>query len=114
MALSVKDFSKALKIEPSVLLERMKAAGLSHSKATDEVTPSDKKALLEFLKDRKPYRSKVVQSTERGVKIQSKGSAKKTSKDTSKTFSDNIEAKRKAAAEQLKEQKTPSTMKYSS
>ena len=105
MALSVKDFSKALKIEPSVLLERMKAAGLSHSKATDEVTPSDKKALLEFLKDRKPSRSKVVQSSESGVKIQSKGSTKKTSKDTSKTFSDNIEAKRKAAAEQLKEQK---------
>ena len=51
--MKVKDFAKALKTEPSVLLERMQSAGLSHKSESDEITPSDKQALLLFLKDRK-------------------------------------------------------------
>jgi hypothetical protein len=31
----------------------MKAAGLSHSKASDEITPADKLAILKSLKERK-------------------------------------------------------------
>ena len=51
MGLTVKDFAKTLKIKDDALLERMKAAGLSHSKASDEITPADKLAILKSLKD---------------------------------------------------------------
>ena len=101
--MKVKDFAKALKTEPSVLLERMQSAGLSHKSESDEITPSDKQALLLFLKDRKSGPKKVVTTSDGDIKAKSKSSAtKKTS--SGKSFTDNIEAKRKAAAEQLKEQ----------
>ena len=101
--MKVKDFAKALKTEPSVLLERMQSAGLSHKSESDEITPSDKQALLLFLKDRKSGPKKVVTTSDGDIKAKSKPSAtKKTS--SGKSFTDNIEAKRKAAAEQLKEQ----------
>ena len=101
--MKVKDFAKALKTEPSVLLERMQSAGLSHKSESDEITPSDKQALLLFLKDRKSGPKKVVTTSDGDIKAKPKSSAtKKTS--SSKSFTDNIEAKRKAAAEQLKEQ----------
>ena len=101
--MKVKDFAKALKTEPSVLLERMQSAGLSHKSESDEITPSDKQALLLFLKDRKSGPKKVVTTSDGDIKAKPKSSAtKKTSSD--KSFTDNIEAKRKAAAEQLKEQ----------
>ena len=101
--MKVKDFAKALKTEPSVLLERMQSAGLSHKSESDEITPSDKQALLLFLKDRKSGPKKVVTTSDGDIKAKQKPSAtKKTS--SGKSFTDNIEAKRKAAAEQLKEQ----------
>ena len=101
--MKVKDFAKALKTEPSVLLERMQSAGLSHKSVSDEITPSDKQALLLFLKDRKSGPKKVVTTSDGDIKAKPKPSAtKKTS--SGKSFTDNIEAKRKAAAEQLKEQ----------
>ena len=102
MVLTVKDFAKTLKISDSALLERMQNAGLSHSKNTDEVTAADKQALLKSLKSAKATPSKSITSGS-GVTVTSKG---KTSKDTEtvKSYSDNIEAKRAAASEQLKEQ----------
>ena len=102
MALTVKDFAKTLKISDTALLERMQNAGLSHSKNTDEVTAADKQALLKSLKSGKAAPSKSVTSGS-GVTVTSKG---KTSKETEtiKSYSDNIEAKRAAASEQLKEQ----------
>ena len=101
--MKVKDFAKALKTEPSVLLERMQSAGLSHKSESDEITPSDKQALLLFLKDRKSGPKKVITTSDGDIKAKPKPSAtKKTS--SGKSFTDNIEAKRKAAAEQLKEQ----------
>jgi translation initiation factor IF-2 len=102
LAITVKDFAKTLKISDSALLERMKNAGLSHSKNTDEVTAADKQALLKSLKSAKTTPSKSITSGS-GVTVTSKG---KTSKDTEtvKSYSDNIEAKRAAASEQLKEQ----------
>jgi translation initiation factor IF-2 len=102
LALTVKDFAKTLKISDSALLERMQNAGLSHSKNTDEVTAADKQALLKSLKSAKATPSKSITSGT-GVTVTSKG---KTSKDaeTVKSYSDNIEAKRAAASEQLKEQ----------
>ncbi len=101
--MKVKDFAKALKTEPSILLERMQSAGLSHKSESDEITPSDKQALLLFLKDRKSGPKKVVTTSDGDIKAKPKSSTtKKTS--SGKSFTDNIEAKRKAAAEQLKEQ----------
>ena len=102
MAITVKDFAKTLKITDKALIERMQKAGLSHSKGSDEVTPSDKQALLKYLKGSKSAASKSVTS-ESGVKVTSRG--KVTSATSSKkSYSDNIEAKRAAASEQLKEQ----------
>ena len=50
MGITVKDFAKTLKISDKALIERMQKAGLAHSKGSDEITPSDKQALLKFLK----------------------------------------------------------------
>ena len=58
MAITVKDFAKTLKIPDKALIERMQKAGLSHSKSSDEITPSDKQALLKFLKGTKTTSSK--------------------------------------------------------
>ena len=101
MALTVKDFAKTLKISDSALLERMQNAGLSHSKNTDEVTAADKQALLKSLKSAKAPTKSITSGS--GVTVTSKG---KTTKETEavKSYSDNIEAKRAAASEQLKEQ----------
>jgi len=104
LAITVKDFAKTLKIADKALIERMQKAGLSHSKSSDEITPSDKQALLKFLKGSKSTSSKSVTS-ESGVKVTSKGKSSSTTT-ASKSYSDNIEAKRAAASEQLKEQQT--------
>ena len=102
MALTVKDFAKTLKISDSALLERMQNAGLSHSKNTDEITASDKQALLKSLKGSKTTSPKSVTSGS-GITVTSKGKISKEAEGT-KSYSDNIEAKRAAASEQLKEQ----------
>ena len=75
MGLTVKDFAKTLKIKDDALLERMKAAGLSHSKASDEITPADKLAILKSLKERKSTGSSSVSSSTSsgGVTVKSKG-----------------------------------------
>jgi translation initiation factor IF-2 len=102
LAITVKDFAKTLKIPDKALIERMQKAGLSHSKSSDEITPSDKQALLKFLKGTKTSSSKSVTS-ESGVKVTSRGKASSI-QSSNKSYSDNIEAKRAAASEQLKEQ----------
>jgi translation initiation factor IF-2 len=102
LAITVKDFAKTLKIPDKALIERMQKAGLSHSKSSDEITPSDKQALLKFLKGSKTSSSKSVTS-ESGVKVTSRGKASSI-QSSNKSYSDNIEAKRAAASEQLKEQ----------
>ena len=102
MTITVKDFAKTLKIADKTLIERMQKAGLSHSKGSDEVTASDKQALLKYLKGSKSASSKSVTS-ESGVKVTSRGKVTSASS-SKKSYSDNIEAKRAAASEQLKEQ----------
>ncbi len=103
MSVTVKDFAKTLKITDKALLDRMQKAGLKHSSSSDEITPSDKQALLKSLKGvQSPSSSKSVTS-ESGVKVTSKGKVV-SSTSSKKSYSDNIEAKRAAASEQLKEQ----------
>jgi|TARA_A100001011_G_scaffold78156_1_gene80620 translation initiation factor IF-2 len=99
---TVKDFAKTLKITESILLERLQNAGLSHKKASDEITTQDKQALLKSLKSNKSSVTKSVTS-DSGVKVTSKGRTI-TENEGLKSYSDNIEAKRAAASEQLKEQ----------
>ena len=109
MGLTVKDFAKTLKIKDDALLERMKAAGLSHSKASDEITPADKLAILKSLKERKSTATASVTSSSSsgGVTVKSKGTLTQPTSNapsSSEGLVDNIEAKRQAAAENLKEQ----------
>ena len=108
MGLTVKDFAKTLKIKDDALLERMKDAGLSHSKSSDEITPADKLAILKSLKERKSAgSSSVTSSSSNGVTVKSKGTLSKPASSvpsSSEGLTDNIEAKRQAAAENLKEQ----------
>ena len=102
MSVTVKDFAKTLKISDKVLLERMQLAGLSHKTADDEVTPADKQALLKYLKGN--TKTSTVKVGSSGVNVTAKPSAKSTSNDSSSTsnYSDDIEAKRAAATEQLR------------
>ena len=74
MGLTVKDFAKTLKIKDDALLERMKSAGLPHSKSSDEITPADKLAILKSLKERKSTGSSSVTSSSSsgGVTVKSK------------------------------------------
>ena len=109
MGLTVKDFAKTLKIKDDALLERMKAAGLSHSKSSDEITPADKLAILKSLKERKSSSASAVNHPQaaEGMKVKSKGTLSQptsSSPSSSDGLTDNIEAKRQAAAENLKEQ----------
>ena len=108
MGLTVKDFAKTLKIKDDALLDRMKAAGLSHSKSSDEITPADKLAILKSLKERKSSAASSISSSSSsgGVTVKSKGTLSKptSSPSSSDGLTDNIEAKRQAAAENLKEQ----------
>ena len=109
MGLTVKDFAKTLKIKDDALLERMKSAGLPHSKSSDEITPADKLAILKSLKERKSTGSSSVTSSSSsgGVTVKSKGTLSRpasSAPSSSDGLSDNIEAKRQAAAENLKEQ----------
>jgi hypothetical protein len=109
LGLTVKDFATTLKIKDDTLLERMKAAGLSHTKSSDEITPADKLAILKSLKERKSSGSSSVTSSSSsgGVTVKSKGTLSQPAtsiSSSSEGLSDNIEAKRQAAAENLKEQ----------
>ena len=103
MTLTVKDFAKTLKISDAALLERMKTAGLSHSKNTDEITASDKQALLRSLKGGQTAPAPKPMTSGSGVTVTSKGKAPIEATAPSR-YSDDIEAKRAAASGQLKEQ----------
>ena len=103
MTLTVKDFAKTLKISDAALIERMKTAGLSHSKNTDEITASDKQALLRSLKGGQTAPAPKPMTSGSGVTVTSKGKAPIEATAPSR-YSDDIEAKRAAASGQLKEQ----------
>jgi translation initiation factor IF-2 len=102
LSVTVKDFAKTLKISDKVLLERMQLAGLSHKTADDEVTPADKQALLKYLKGN--TKTSTVKVGSSGVNVTAKPSAKSASNESGSTsnYSDDIEAKRAAATEQLR------------
>ena len=100
---TVKDFAKTLKISEEALLKRMSSAGLSHSSATDEVTTAHKQILLRSLKQKQKQTSSSISSSSGvGIKVTSKGGKAVADSGETKSYSDNIEAKRQAASEALK------------
>ena len=98
---TVKDFAKTLKISEEALLKRMSSAGLSHSSATDEVTTAHKQILLRSLKQKQKQTSSPISSSGVGIKVKSKGGKAVADSGETKSYSDNIEAKRQAASEAL-------------
>ena len=99
---TVKDFAKTLKISEEALLSRMQNAGLSHTSAGDEVTAAHKQILLRSLKQKQKNTATSMSPSGVGIKVKSKISQGKSDKTESKSYSDNIEAKRQAASEALK------------
>ena len=100
--ITVKDFAKTLKISEEALLSRMQNAGLSHTSAGDEVTAAHKQILLRSLKQKQKTTATSMSPSGVGIKVKSKISQGKSDKTESKSYSDNIEAKRQAASEALK------------
>ena len=107
---TVKDFAKTLKISEEALLKRMSSAGLSHISATDEVTTAHKQILLRSLKQKQKQTSSSISSSSSGVgiKVKSKGGKAVADSNETKSYSDNIEAKRQAASEALKAEQVKS------
>ena len=89
MSVTVKDFAKTLKITDKALLDRMQKAGLKHSSSSDEITPSDKQALLKSLKGVQSSSASKSVTSESGVKVTSKGKVV-SSTSSKKSYSDNI------------------------
>ena len=58
--LSVEKLATVIGSAPELLLSQMKEAGLKHSKLSDEVTDSDKKSLLNYLKKQQSKTSKTI------------------------------------------------------
>jgi len=58
--LSVEKLATVIGSSPEQLLSQMQEAGLSHSNLTDEVTDSDKKTLLSFLKKQQSKTTKTI------------------------------------------------------
>ena len=58
--LTIESLAKIIGTEPNTLLSQMKDSGLGHTKLSDEVTDSDKKTLLEFLKNQQTTSKKTI------------------------------------------------------
>jgi len=58
--LSVEKLANVIGSAPELLLSQIQEAGLKHSKLSDEVTDSDKKTLLDFLKNQQSKTSKTI------------------------------------------------------
>ena len=58
--LTVEKIAKIVGTPSEILLEQMNASGLKHSLITDEVNDSDKKILLEFLKNQQTKKNKTI------------------------------------------------------
>ncbi len=82
--LTIENLANIIGTEPKVLLSQMKDSGLAHTELSDEVTDSDKKTLLEFLKNQQTATKKTI-------------SLKKDTSNTKSSSSGEVEIKRKKA-----------------
>ena len=58
--LTIENLAKIIGTEPNTLLSQIKDSGLKHASLSDEVTDSDKKTLLEFLKNQQNKSKKTI------------------------------------------------------
>ena len=80
--LTIENLAKIIGTEPNTLLSQIKDSGLKHVSLSDEVTDSDKKTLLEFLKNQQNKSKKTI-------------SLKKDSSETKSSSSGVVAIKRK-------------------
>ena len=69
--LTIESLAKIIGTEPNTLLSQMKDSGLGHTKLSDEVTDSDKKTLLEFLKNQQTTSKKTISLKKDASKVKS-------------------------------------------
>ena len=90
--ISVEKLAAVIGSAPDLLLSQMQEAGLTHSKLSDEVTDSDKKALLDFLKKQQSKTTKTISLNKTKSKEPQKDpglvaiTRKRVNKDTSSSF----------------------------
>ena len=119
--LSVENLAAVIGTAPELLLSQMQDAGLIHTNLSDEVTDSDKKTLLDYLKKQQTNKSKTIslnktksseEKKERGsiaikrkkvTKEVTSGLEEKTKKTSTTIDFDEIERKRKAGETLKKE-----------
>ena len=70
--MTLEQLASVIGSEPNLLLSQMQEAGLVHSKVTDEVTDSDKKILLNFLKNQQNKSNKTISLNKKSSEVQSK------------------------------------------
>ena len=99
--LSVEKLATVIGSAPELLLSQMKEAGLKHSELSDEVTDSDKKTLLDYLKKQQSKTSKTI-------------SLKTTKSKEIKKESGSIDIKRKKANIEISSSLEEKTKKTSS
>ena len=100
--LSVDKLASVIGSDPKQLLSQMQEAGLSHKNLSDEVTDSDKKSLLSFLKNQQNQSNETI-----SLNTQSKA---KTKEDQSRS----VAIKRKKAAQESSTSLEEKTKKTSS
>jgi translation initiation factor IF-2 len=93
--LSVEKLATVIGSAPDLLLSQMKEAGLTHSKVSDEVTDSDKRILLEFLKKQQNQTTKTISLNKTKSKdvVKESGVVAITRKRVSKETASNLEEK---------------------
>ena len=93
--LSVEKLATVIGSAPDLLLSQMKEAGLTHSKVSDEVTDSDKRILLEFLKKQQSKTTKTISLNKAKSKdaVKESGAVAITRKKVSKETDSDLEEK---------------------
>ena len=95
--ISVEKLATVIGSAPELLLSQMQEAGLTHSELSDEVTDSDKKVLLDFLKNQQSKTTKTISlnKTKSTKTDKDSGSVAITRKKISKDTTTSLEEKTK-------------------
>ena len=95
--LSVEKLASVIGSVPEILLSQMQEAGLNHKELSDDVTDSDKKTLLDFLKNQQKKETKTIslKSLKTKSKTNETGAVAITRKTASKETASSFEEKAK-------------------
>ena len=72
--MTLEQLASVIGSDPNLLLSQMQEAGLTHTEISDEVTDSDKKILLDFLKNLQNKSDKTISLKTKSSEVQSKDS----------------------------------------